>query len=140
MERLTNFTKKVVAVPKSDIESADSDESIFAVDFNQMRDPRGYREAMESENRDEWVKAFEKEKESQERMQTWELISFEEVPKGKRIIDSSWVCKTKTGESGEILSRKARLVARGDRQQEGIDYHETFAPTLRSETLRYIIS
>jgi len=37
---------------------------------------------------------------------------------------------------GQIIKRKSRLVAKGYTQQEGIDYHETFSPTLKMDSIR----
>nr|GEV26781.1 hypothetical protein [Tanacetum cinerariifolium] len=45
------------------------------------------------------------------------------------VITLKWIYKVKLDELGEILKNKARLVARGDRQKEGIDFEKSFAPT-----------
>ena len=60
------------------------------------------------------------------------------VPKHANIISSRWVFKLKRDAEGNIIIRKARLVARGFTQQEGIDYFETFSPTLKQDSLRII--
>jgi len=60
------------------------------------------------------------------------------VPKHANIISSRWVFKLKRDADGNIIKRKARLVARGFTQQEGIDYFETFSPTLKQDSLRII--
>nr|GFA65509.1 hypothetical protein [Tanacetum cinerariifolium] len=52
---------------------------------------------------------------------TWTL---EELPEGKRPIDSKWVYKTKFKSNGEVERYKARLVAKGCAHREGVDYHE----------------
>jgi len=61
---------------------------------------------------------------------------IEKVPEGANIITSRWVFKYKKNSKGEITKRKSRLVARGYTQQEGIDYHETFSPTLKLDSIR----
>ncbi|SDA04196.1 BZ3500_MvSof-1268-A1-R1_C121g00661 [Microbotryum saponariae] len=53
------------------------------------------------------------------------------VPPGATIVTSKFVWKTKRNASGEVTGRKARLVAQGNRQRDGIDFSETFAPVLR---------
>jgi hypothetical protein len=101
------------------------------------KDPMSIAEAMKSDERKEWKKAIDKEKESMSKMKTWKKV---EVEKGMKVIDSKWVLTTKYDEEGREVKKKARLVARGDRQTEGVDYKETFAPVTKYQTLRYIIS
>ena len=62
------------------------------------------------------------------------------MPKDRKPISCKWVFKKKYSPSGQIVKYKARLVARGFTQQHKIDYNETFAPTLRFESLRILIS
>ena len=53
------------------------------------------------------------------------------VPSGSNIISSRWVFKYKRDSNGKVIKIKARLVAKGYTQEYGIDYKETFAPTLK---------
>eukprot|EP00833_Pecoramyces_ruminatium_P000880 jgi/Orpsp1_1/1174912/evm.model.c7180000051932.1 len=62
------------------------------------------------------------------------------VPKGANIISTRWVLKYKRDSNGNIIKYKARLVARGFTQVYGIDYKNTFSPTLKQDTLKVIIS
>nr|GEU41060.1 hypothetical protein [Tanacetum cinerariifolium] len=57
------------------------------------------------------------------------------LPKGKRAIGSKWVFRNKKDERGIIIMNKARLVAQGHTQEEGIDYEEVFAPVARIEAI-----
>ncbi|GKF02035.1 retrovirus-related pol polyprotein from transposon TNT 1-94 [Tanacetum coccineum] len=52
------------------------------------------------------------------------------------LIKLKWSYKVKIDESGEVLKNKARLVAQGFRQEEGIDFKESFAPVARIEAIR----
>jgi hypothetical protein len=72
---------------------------------------------------------------SVERNRTWELA---DLPQGHRAITLKWVYKLKRNEAGEIVKHKARLVARGFVQQEGIDFDEVFAPVARIESVRLL--
>ena len=63
-----------------------------------------------------------------------------ELPRGRQPITSKWVFKVKYTPSGLLERYKARLVARGFSQQYGIDYEETFAPTLRFDSLRMLLA
>jgi len=67
----------------------------------------------------------------------WDLVL---KPLQKNIIGTKWVFKNKLNEQGEVIRNKARLVAQGYSQQEGIDYTETFAPAARLEAIRLLLS
>nr|GEX66207.1 retrovirus-related Pol polyprotein from transposon TNT 1-94 [Tanacetum cinerariifolium] len=61
-------------------------------------------------------------------------------PEGKSIIKTKWIFKNKKDESSLVIRNKARLVAAGYSQQEGIDYDETFAPVARIEAIRLFLA
>ena len=63
-----------------------------------------------------------------ERNEVWELVPR---PNDQSVIGTKWVYRNKMDENGIIIRNKARLVAQGYNQQEGIDYEETFAPVAR---------
>jgi hypothetical protein len=63
---------------------------------------------------------------------TWELA---DLPRGHCAITLKWVFKLKRDEAGAIVKHKARLVARGFMQWEGIDFDDTFAPVARMESV-----
>ena len=69
--------------------------------------------------------------------ETWSLV---ERPKDKIVINGKWVVKVKQNEEGEIDKYKARYVAKGYAQVEGVDFNETFAPTCRPETFRTVLA
>nr|GEW86211.1 copia protein [Tanacetum cinerariifolium] len=62
------------------------------------------------------------------------------LPKGKRAIGSKWVFRNKKDEIGIVIMNKARLVAQGHTQEEGIDYKELFAPVARIEAIRLFLA
>nr|GFA69579.1 putative ribonuclease H-like domain-containing protein [Tanacetum cinerariifolium] len=62
------------------------------------------------------------------------------LPKGKRAIGSKWVFRKKKDERGTVIRNKARLVAQGHTQEEGIDYEEVFAPVIRIEAIRLFLA
>jgi hypothetical protein len=68
---------------------------------------------------------------------TWEEVLR---PKDANIVDSKWVLTIKTKLDGIIERFKARLVVRGFTQVQGIDYNETFALTVRMDTLRLFLA
>ena len=57
-------------------------------------------------------------------------------PGDKQVITSKWVFKRKTGIDGKVEEYKARIVARGFMQEEGVDYTKTYSPTVRLESIR----
>ena len=67
----------------------------------------------------------------------WDLV---ELPEGRKPVGSKWVFKVKTNADGTTERFKARLVAQGYTQREGLDYDETFSPVVRSESVRSVIS
>nr|GFA36090.1 retrovirus-related Pol polyprotein from transposon TNT 1-94 [Tanacetum cinerariifolium] len=72
-----------------------------------------------------------------ERLEVWELAPG---PDKVMVITLKWICKVKLDELGGILKNKARLVARGYRQEEGIDFDESFAPVARLEAIRIFLA
>ncbi|GKA76167.1 putative ribonuclease H-like domain-containing protein, partial [Tanacetum coccineum] len=64
--------------------------------------------------------------------QVWTLV---DLPYGKRAIGTKWVYRNKKDERGIVIRNKARLVAQGYTQEEGIDYDEVFAPIARIEAI-----
>jgi hypothetical protein len=84
---------------------------------------------------DKWVNAMKEELDSIESNQTWDLV---DLPHKKKTIDVKWVYKLKVNSKGDVTRHKARLVARGFLQKEGIDYGEVFAPVTRMKTIRLV--
>jgi hypothetical protein len=82
-----------------------------------------------------WQAVMQEEIDSVKRNQTWELA---DLPQDHRAITLKWVYKLKQNEAGEIVKHKARLVARGFVQQEGIDFDKVFAPVARMESVRLL--
>ena len=66
----------------------------------------------------------------------WDLV---QRPDGTNVIDTKWVYKNKSDEKGVVTRNKARLVAQGYTQMEGVDIDETFAPVARLESIRLLL-
>nr|GEV98546.1 hypothetical protein [Tanacetum cinerariifolium] len=68
------------------------------------------------------------------------MVKEQDLPKGKRFIGSKWVFRNKKDKRGIVIRNKARLVAQGHTQEEGIDYKEVFAPVARIEAIRLFLA
>nr|GEZ43295.1 hypothetical protein [Tanacetum cinerariifolium] len=65
-----------------------------------------------------------------------EMRTLVDLPPGKRSIRAKWVYRNKRDQRGIVVRNKARLVAQGHRQEEGIDYDEVFSLVARIEAIR----
>ncbi|GKB57571.1 putative ribonuclease H-like domain-containing protein [Tanacetum coccineum] len=83
-----------------------------------------------------WIEAMQKELLQFKLQEVWTLV---DLPNGKRVIGSKWVFRNKKDEKGIMIRNKARLVAQGYTQEEGIDYDEVFAPVARIEAIRLFL-
>lgn len=68
----------------------------------------------------------------------WTLV--ERPTKEHNVIGTKWIFKNKQDEHGIIIRNKARLVAQGNSQVEGLDFDETFAPVARLESIRILLA
>ena len=84
-----------------------------------------------------WKEAVVKEIESTIGNLTWEETA---LPKNANLTTSKWVFTVKRTTAGSVERFKARLVARGFSQKYGIDFEDTFAPTVRHDTLRAFLA
>ncbi|GJY84047.1 putative ribonuclease H-like domain-containing protein [Tanacetum coccineum] len=84
-----------------------------------------------------WIEAMQEELLQFKLQQVWTLM---DLPNGKRAIGTKWVYRNKKDERGIVIKNKARLVAQGYTQEEGIDYDEVFAPIARIEAIRLFLA
>ena len=80
---------------------------------------------------------MQSEMDAVEKNRTWELA---DLPRGHRAITLKWVFKLKRDEAGTVVKHKARLVARGFVQEEGVDFDDAFAPVARMESVRLLLA
>ncbi|KAJ4705295.1 Retrovirus-related Pol polyprotein from transposon TNT 1-94 [Melia azedarach] len=86
----------------------------------------------------QWLAAMGDEMESLHKNQTWELTKR---PRDRKIVTCKWVYKKKEGETSvEGIKYKARVVARGFTQREGVDYNEIFSPVVRHTSIRVLLA
>ncbi|KAI3776447.1 hypothetical protein L1987_46232 [Smallanthus sonchifolius] len=106
----------------------------FLTAIDSFDEPKTFKQAAQDPK---WQEAMKNEIHALEQNNTW---SLQELPAGKKPIDSKWIYKIKYKPNGEIERYKARLVAKGFTQMEGIDYHDTFAPVAKLVTVRTLLA
>ncbi|GJS40275.1 retrovirus-related pol polyprotein from transposon TNT 1-94 [Tanacetum coccineum] len=84
-----------------------------------------------------WIEAMQEELLQFKLQEFWTLV---DLPNGKRAIGTKWVYRNKKDERGIMIKNKARLVAQGYTQEEGIDYDEVFALVARIEAIRLFLA
>lgn len=132
-KRITSDFKALVA----DTREHPDDIALPAKEILGIKIPRNYKEAISDKNySEEWKLAIEEEVKSLVQNGTWEEFI---LPKGSNLVSTKWVFTIKTKNS-RVERFKARLVARGFSQVLGKDYNETFAPTVRMDTLRLFLA
>ena len=131
--RVWGVTRQGIPRRRFDIEGGEA----FVAITQDEDEPRNVTEALSGPDKENWIKAMEKEMESMRSNQVWELV---DLPKGRKAIGNKWVLKIKRNANGTIDKYKARLVAKGYTQQEGIDYEETFSPVVRFTSIRLILA
>ncbi|GJY64684.1 putative ribonuclease H-like domain-containing protein [Tanacetum coccineum] len=106
---------------------------LFACFLSQIK-PKKISEALDDES---WIEAMQEELLQFKIQKVWVLV---DLPYGKKAIGTKWVYRNKKDERGVVVRNKARLVAQGHRQEEGIDYDEVFAPVARIEAIRIFLA
>ncbi|KAJ9566643.1 hypothetical protein OSB04_002609 [Centaurea solstitialis] len=102
--------------------------------FLSQNEPKKVLDAMKDPS---WIEAMQEELLQFVLQHVWDLV---DLPKGHRVIGTKWIFRNKTDERGIVIKNKARLVALGYTQEEGIDYDEVFAPVARIEAIRLFLA
>ncbi|GJR00125.1 putative ribonuclease H-like domain-containing protein [Tanacetum coccineum] len=106
---------------------------LFACFLSQM-EPKKPVQALKDPS---WVEAMQNELLQFKLLNVWTLV---DLPRDKWAIGTKWVFRNKKDERGIVVKNKARLVAQGHTQEEGIDYDEVFAPVARIEAIRLFLA
>lgn len=100
-------------------------------------EPKTFEAARRSPEAKQWLAAMQDEYHSLIENSTWEVV---DLPKGRRPLSTRWVFKRKMGPSGTILKHKARFVARGFEQQQGVDFDETYASVVKPPSYKFFFA
>ena len=101
--------------------------------YNLETEPKTFAQAIKSEK---WTKAANEELQALEDNKTWVV---ETLPEGKNVVGCKWVFTIKYNPDGSVERYKARLVAQGFTQQEGIDYMDTFSPVAKLTSVKFLL-
>ncbi|KAJ9552189.1 hypothetical protein OSB04_016234 [Centaurea solstitialis] len=102
--------------------------------FLSQTEPKKALDAMKDPS---WIEAMQEELLQFVLQHVWDLV---DLPRGHRVIGTKWIFRNKTDERGIVIKNKARLVAQGYTQEEGIDYDDVFAPVARIEAIRLFLA
>ncbi|GJZ13536.1 putative ribonuclease H-like domain-containing protein [Tanacetum coccineum] len=102
--------------------------------FLSQKEPKKVIQALKDPS---WIKAMQEELLQFKLQQVWTLVDLLHV---KRAIGTKWVYRNKKDKRGIVIRNKARLVAQGYTQKEGIDYDVVFALVARIEAIRLFLA
>nr|GEW94054.1 putative ribonuclease H-like domain-containing protein [Tanacetum cinerariifolium] len=102
--------------------------------FLSQEEPKRIHQAVKDPN---WIEAMQEELLQFKMQKVWILV---DLPHGKRANGTKWVYRNKKDERGIVVTNKARRVAQGHTQEEGIDYEEVFAQVARIEAIRLFLA
>jgi hypothetical protein len=105
--------------------------------YSAFQEPVSYAEAMRRADAAKWIAAMEEEKSAFFTNSSWEIVPTHHT---WNLLSSKWVFKIKVDENGVITRYRARLVAKGFLQREGVDYGDIFSPVVPYSTLRILLA
>ncbi|GJR54267.1 retrovirus-related pol polyprotein from transposon TNT 1-94 [Tanacetum coccineum] len=111
---------------------SDGDMCMYALTVSTM-EPKNVKEAMTDPA---WIESMQKELLQFKRLDVWVLVP---PPDNIKSLTLKWLFQNKHDEENTVIRNKTRLVVRGYRQDEGIDFEETFAPVARMEAIRIFL-
>ncbi|KAK2388640.1 putative mitochondrial protein [Trifolium repens] len=123
----------VIGNPEQGITTRRTNDVVANSCFVSLFEPKNVKEALTDEA---WIEAMQEELNQFERSEVWYLVPR---PEDVNVIGTKWVYKNKSDENGTVTRNKARLVAQGYTQIEGLDFDETFAPVARLESIRLLL-
>ncbi|CAM8909312.1 unnamed protein product [Rhodiola kirilowii] len=106
----------------------------FSSALSHIKEPKTYNQA---KGDPKWCEAMQNEISALERNSTWVIT---DLPANQSLIDCKWIFRIKLKSDGTIERYKARVVAKGFTQVEGIDYSETFAPVAKMTSVRCFLT
>ena len=139
-KNITYLSNQKVIIPRRSgriRRAPDRYEANIVVPDTNDEDPSSYEEAMMDSDKEKWHESMNHEMESMYSNSFWALV---DLPERFRLIGNKWIYKRKKGPDGKVETFKARLIAKGYTQKEGVDYEETFSPVAMLKSIRILLS
>ncbi|KAK3234115.1 hypothetical protein CYMTET_55604 [Cymbomonas tetramitiformis] len=106
-----------------------------------VTEPKSHSQVLASPGCAEWLDSIQDELEALVQIKKALLMMDEEdVPAGVKLLDMSLVLKVKLDKHRQLLKRKSRICVRGNKQEYGVDYYDTFAPCTQLSSVRIVIT
>ena len=99
-------------------------------------EPTTYEESLNNSESDQWLKAMKSKMDSMYTNQVWILV---DPPEGIKPIGCKWIFKKKIDMEGKVITYKAKLMAKGYRQKQGVDYDKTFSLVAMLKSIRILL-
>lgn len=112
--------------------------ALAAFNLVQPDTPKSVKAAFSSSDEEKWRAAVRTEYDGMVEQKVFTKVHISDIPLGRKPIGSKIVLATKRDEKGDEIKKKARIVAKGYAQVEGVDVHDTYAPVTRMESIRII--
>src|SRR3954468_15592144 len=110
---------------------------VNAISADESDEPMSYKEAMEGPESEKWLEAMKSEIDS---MYTNKVCTLVDIPEDRKAVENKWIFMKKTDADGNVSVYNARLVAKGFRQIQGVDYEETFSPLAMIKCIRILLA
>ena len=95
--------------------------------------------ALSGPHREEFLEAMDKEIDELEGHETWNVMLRSSLPEGANVLPTTWAFKIKRYPDGRLRKFKARFCVRGDKQIEGVNYNDKYAPVVAWSTVRILM-
>ncbi|KAK3284359.1 hypothetical protein CYMTET_7990 [Cymbomonas tetramitiformis] len=106
-----------------------------------VTEPKCHSQVLSSPDCTEWLNSIQDELEALVQIKKALLMMDEEdIPAGVKLLEMSLVLKVKVDKNRQLLKRKSRICVRGNKQEYGVDYYDTFAPCTQLSSVRIVIT
>ncbi|KAK3233736.1 hypothetical protein CYMTET_55980 [Cymbomonas tetramitiformis] len=106
-----------------------------------VTEPRSHAQVLTAPDCAEWLSSIQDELEALVQIKgALQMLDEGDIPTGVKLLEMSLVLKVKLDKNRELLKRKSRVCVRGNKQEYGVDYYDTFAPCTQLSSVRAVIT